>query len=256
MNSLWKNAWNFYVVTTVARATLQKHKSGISNYGEVFDTLDLSRVDSTSEQGGTLPEFLRVKFPKAAGSPFVAHFYNLPPSGVTALACPFAPSDNLYLRYHVRFPKGFDFSSSGNLPGVAGGILNQAEGTYSASFFSIWLGWNKQGFIEYGGFLDKLNAPRVSTKTFSADGEWHMVEMYIRSNVPPMHKMNGAIEIRYDGKSLLSVQSATVRARQEDKFECLALVAFAGATDTISNLKKDSSVDVGGFVVSSKAMWQ
>ena len=255
-NNTWKEAWNFYVVKTIARATFNKHKSGKSNHGEVFDSLDLSRVNPLKEEGGEIAEFMRVQLPKGAGSPFTTHFYSLPPSGVTALACgSIVPSDDMVLRYDVLFPKEFDFSSTGGLPGIVGGILNQVEGTHSLSYFGVWMGWDRLGFIEYGGFRDELGVTRVSTTKFSADGKWHKVEIAVRSNVPPLHKMNGSVEIRYDGKALIYVQRAAIRKRDQDRFECYSFIVFAGGLDTITNLSKDSFVDIGGIAVSGKPMW-
>lgn len=252
----WMDTWKFYVVKTVARATALKHESsGKTNFGEVFDKLDLSRSEVITEPGGAYPSFLRVKFPKGGASPFNTHFLDLPPSGVWALACPFAPSDDLYLRYAIRFPAGFDFSSSGALPAIAGGILNQAEGTHSNSYFRLFFGWDKQGEMEFGGFRDALQTPRHNSTKFSADGQWHIVEMYVRSNVAPMHKMNGAVEIRYDGETILAATNAAMRIAPEHKFECVKLVAFAGALDAHSSLRQDSFVDIAGMSTSPKATW-
>jgi hypothetical protein len=81
------------------------------------------------------------------------------------------------------------------------------------------------------------------------------VEIFVRGNIAPMHKMNGLVEIRYDGEVLMLANRAAVRLKQEDMFECFSFITYAGTFDTNSQLSKDSWVDIADITLSSKPLW-
>lgn len=243
----WQTAWNFYV---------DKYPMPIKE-GEGYNhlaQLDTSHIDRTEEAGGTFPEFLRVRFPKGAASPFVSYFYKKPSGGIIARALgAMKPAESLHLTYYVRFPKDFDFSTSGILPALGGGITTSNYGAWGSDF-SVGLYWTKKGEIGISGSFDttESDATRVTGASLAADGQWHRVDISARMNTVPVKRLNGMLTVRYDNNVIFNFDDVRFRAEAKQLWDSVGLYAYIAGNDTFSIAPKDMYLDLAGFSVSEE----
>jgi|GEM_PF-1520787 len=248
ITSNWQDKWNFYIDEDPVHTDPEE---GVN----LLEELDLERVERINKTEGKFPEFLRIHFPKGAGSFFIAHFYGKERAGVVAKALgAMKPTEEVHLRYYVRFPKNFDFSVPGTLPGIGGATLTSEYGAYG-SMFNAGVYWTKKGELGVSGnFQEDLGGSRTTETSFSADNEWHVIDISARLNTVPVRRFNGEIIVKYDGKVAFNNGNGGVsfRSRDEDVWDCVNFYATIGTYDTYTVAPKDMYIDLAGFTVSDK----
>ena len=244
----WIDKWNFYVDENPIH---KDPEEGIN----ILATLDLKRVERIEEPSGIFPQFLRAHFPKGAGSNFISHFYGKERAGVVARALGnMKPTDEIYMRYYIRFPEGFDFSTEGSLPNVSGATTTSEYGSYG-SMFSTGVYWRKSGEIAVSGrFQESTGGSRFTGEKFADDNEWHSIDIHARLNSVPTRRHNGYLEIFYDGETIYMNPGVSFRNRIEDQWDSIGLYATIGTLDTFSVAKEDMYLDLAGFIVSDKPL--
>ena len=248
LSSNWKDERNFYIDND---APVIEADDGIN----LVAKLDLDRVERIEEPGGKFPALLRVHYPKGAGSNFIAHFYDKAKAGVVAIGQgKMMPTENIHLRYYVRFPEDFDFGTSGSLPGVKGGITTSNYGVLGSDYF-VGAGWTKKGELSiHGGFQDEFDISRITEIDLAADNEWHRIDIIARSNTVPVRRLNGSLIVQYDGEQVFNNNSISFRSRADDVFDALGFFSTIGTLDTFTVAKKDMYLDLAGFIVSDKPL--
>jgi len=106
----------------------------------------------------------------------------------------------LDLKYHLRFPSGFDFGKGGKLPGLYGGKIGEESGGIHGNGFSTRYMWRSgKGEVYFyspsgDGFGKDLGLGKWH---FAADGKWHSVEQLVDRTAQK-------ITVWYDGRQVLS----------------------------------------------------
>src|SRR2546421_12897987 len=115
----------------------------------------------------------------------------------------------LDLKYHLRFPSGFDFGKGGKLPGLYGGKIGEESGGVHGNGFStryMWRSPSKGELYFYSptgsGFGKDLG---LGKWRFAADGRWHSVEQLV-------DRAAQKITIWYDGKQVFSTGVSGISA--------------------------------------------
>jgi len=244
MDENWKNSWNFYVDKNAPPIDPEK---GINHLVD----LDLERVDLVEEPEGRFKKFLRIHYPKGAGSFFVAHFYDKARAGVVAVALGgMKPTETIRMKYSVRFPEDFDFRTRGSLPGVGGAITTSNYGALGGTF-GVGGGWTEKGKLRLTReFDDEMSITRITTATLEADNEWHTIEFVARLNTVPVRRLNGALDVFYDGERVYHNTGVKFRSRDGDMFDSLDFISTIGGYDTFSVAPHDMYVDIANIVVS------
>lgn len=243
----WKDDWRFYI-DTVSPPIPAKEGANL------LASLDLDRVQRVTDNNtDKFSEFIRVHFPKGAGSFFAAHFYNKPRAGVIAYALGnIVPSDSMHLSYYVRFPKGFDFSVGGVLPSLGGAITTSNYGAFG-SIFSAGVSWNTFGAIRVSGNFDTASEDIRSTEgKFFDDDQWHRVDIVARMNTVPARRFNGELIVKYDGETIFQRDDVRFRSRLEDRWDSLAFYATIGSLDVFSVAPNDMYVHLAEFRIESE----
>lgn len=238
----WKDEWNFYIDEDAP--PYNDEEDGVNLLAE----LDVSRVSHTVQQGGKFRDFLRVALPKGAGSFFVAHFYKKERAGVVARALgPLQPTDTLHLSYYVRFPEGYDFSTTGTLPGIGYGTLTSNYGA-RGSMASVFPYWSASALIGMGGSFDTdPYVTQLSDTKLQADNKWHRIDIYASMNTVPVRRFNGILSMFYDGEPVYQSKDVKFRTREKDKFDALSFYATIGGYDTFKIAPKDMHIDLAEF---------
>lgn len=235
----WKDDWRFYIDTDSPPIP---EKEGVN----LLASLDLERVERiTGHNTDRFVEFIRVHFPKGAGSFFTAHFYNKPRAGVIARALgQIPPSDSMHLSYYVRFPKGFDFRVGGVLPSLGGAITTSNYGALGSNF-SAGISWSTFGDIGVTGNFDTASENVRSTEgKLSDDDEWHRIDIITRLNTVPARRFNGELIVKYDGETIFQRDDIRFRSRLEDRWDSLAFYATIGSLDVFSVAPNDMYLDL------------
>ncbi len=133
-------------------------------------------------------------------NPGGAQFYtSLASLGLSKLA----DGTTLDLKYHVRFPAGYDWGLAGKLPGLYGGTIGQESGGNHGKGWSTRYMWRGANGVPDNGEV-YLYTPTDSGPTgygvdeglgdwkWTADGNWHTVEQLV-------NRGNGDVTVWYDG---------------------------------------------------------
>lgn len=243
----WQTAWNFYI-DTVSPAV--KEEEGY-NY---LTALHLENAERMEDPNGKFSEFLRIKFPMGSAGPYISHYYKKPLGGAIGRALgSMKPADSLHLTYFVRFPKDFDFSRSGILPALGGGITTSNYGAFGNEF-TVGLNWTQKGDIGISGSFDTgvKDESRITGTKFVADGEWHRVDITAHMNTIPVKRLNGILKIQYDDAIIFNFDNVRFRYKAEEMWDSLALYATDGADVTFQVTPKDMYLDLAGFTVSEE----
>lgn len=234
VNADWKTRWNIIEMQGTAEA--------------------LSNVDVQHEEG-SFPNFLRVRFPKGSGNTSLWQNYEKPLGGILAWIRPdIKPVQDMYFSYYVRFPKDFDFSLQGTLPGiVAGSKGGISEGTFA----TVYLTWEKDGKVTLAGNFDrKAVRPSNVVETdarFGSDGEWHRIDLHAVLSTGP-GKSNGMIEFFFDGKKIAMQKTVMFVHKASDEWDGMTFYVDVGRLDVMSVSPKDMHVDLAGFTFSDKPL--
>jgi len=166
----------------------------------------------------------------------------------------------LYLRYFVKFQKGFDFSRGGKLPGLYGGPVGQESGGNHGQAFSTRYMWRDH---PVSGSLSTCSAaepcsevytysPQISSGyggdlggrwNWQGDGRWHMVEQEVS-------RTTGSITVWYDGARVLSAPRALGDIARIP-FSGVFFSTFFGGHDTSWGPSKNEYAYFADFAVST-----
>ncbi len=133
-------------------------------------------------------------------NPGGAQFYtSLASLGLSKLA----DGTTLDLKYHVKFPAGYDWGLAGKLPGLYGGTIGQESGGNHGEGWSTRYMWRGANGVPDNGEV-YLYTPTNSGPTgygvdeglgdwkWTADGNWHTVEQLV-------NRSNGDVTVWFDG---------------------------------------------------------
>jgi len=166
----------------------------------------------------------------------------------------------LYLRYYVKFQKGFDFSRGGKLPGLYGGLVGQESGGHHGQAFSTRYMWRDH---PVSGSLSNCSAalpcgevylysPQIGggygtnlggTWNWQADGRWHMIEQEV-------NRATGTITVWYDGARVLTAPGA-VGGISGIPFSGVFFSTFFGGHDASWGPSKNEYAYFADFAVST-----
>ena len=166
--------------------------------------------------------------------------------------------DSLYLRYYVRFERGFDFGKGGKLPGLGGGSANtgghKPDGTDGWSARIMWRAggrivqyvYHPDQPTEYGEDFpwDFGGCPK-----FFTPGQWECVETYARMNDPGKH--NGVIVSWLNGEKALEVTNLRFRDRADLKIDKMLFETFFGGGDSSWASPRKQSASFDNFVMAT-----
>lgn len=240
----WKTDWNFYIDTVSPPVEDEKGYNYLA-------ALYVDNAERMEDPHGKFSEFLRVKFPMGSAGPYISHFYQKPLGGVIGRALGSMKSaESLHLTYFVRFPKDFDFSRSGILPVLGGGIRASSYGAFGNEF-SVGLYWTKKGEIGISGGFDigSEQTTRVTGSTFVADGEWHRVDITANMNTIPVKRLNGVLIVQYDNTVIFNFDNIRFRSKAEEMWDSLGLYATDGDDIAFQITPKDMYLDLAGFTL-------
>jgi hypothetical protein len=221
--------------------------------GSEYASLYKENVEVGTEANGQFKSFLRMKFPKGSGNAFLWASYGKPLGGFVGYVEPdVTPSQELWARYWVRFPKDFDFHKGGLLPGLMAGM---SKGNDVSTMAVVSFEWEKDGKMRLvGDFMgDSQNSSNIvqGADSLKADGQWHRVDLHVRLNSHPS-KFNGLIDLWYDGVMMATTDQALFSAKSGQLWDGLLLSATMGNRDLGSISPKDQYLDLAGFTFSTK----
>jgi len=166
----------------------------------------------------------------------------------------------LYLRYFVKFGKGFDFGRGGKLPGLYGGAVGQESGGNHGQAFStryMWRDHPVSGSLSTCSSAEPCSevytySPQISSGYggdvggswhWQGDGRWHMVEQAVS-------RSTGTITVWYDGTRVLSAPHA-LGDLSRIPFSGVFFSTFFGGHDTSWGPSKNEYAYFTEFAVST-----
>jgi len=164
--------------------------------------------------------------------------------------------EEAWLRYYVKFDKGFNFVRGGKLPGLGGGTAN--TGGHPANGKDGWTArimWRPGGRIVqyvyhpgqktiYGDDLDwEVDGEHPSFQP----GQWACVETRVRMNTPG--EDNGEIQSWLDGREALHATGLRFRDVPGLKIDVFYFSTFFGGGDPSWAATKDEHAEFTGFVI-------
>lgn len=215
-----------------------------------FGSFGLNRTEIIQTGDKRFPSGLRVRYPADSASQLAAAGSGSEHGGAQLyLARRGGPVDEAYLRYYVRFPRGFDFVKGGKLPGLYGGRMNNGrkipDGTNG---FSTRYMWRAGGAGEMYAYLPTSVAHGTSLGRGDwrwPTGAWTAVEQHVRLNTPG--KSDGEVQVRLDGVPVLEQTGLTFRTTSSLRIEGLFFSTFFGGGDASWATPRDQYADFAGF---------
>ena len=163
--------------------------------------------------------------------------------------------ETLYMRYYLKFDKGFEFVKGGKLPGLAGGTANTGgKKPTGQDGWSARIMWRNDGkIVQYLYHPDQQtqygdDIPwNVGGQRYFVPGRWHCVETYIQLNTPSAH--DGILRSWLDGE--LSCEKKDIRYRDivSIKIDSFHFSTFHGGDDPSWAPSKDVYCLFDNFVV-------
>lgn len=208
----------------------------------------LSNAELLTESG-LHSRVLRVHFPRGSDSQFWPGPSPASVGGFDAFVWPdFPPQSSLYLQYYVRWPKAFDFSIPGSLPGI-GANFGGPTANERQQWFGTGIGWSGSGTLRIDTTgMDTTTGEFASADTnipVPRDGQWHRVDLHVSLD-PSMTLGNGTLEAWFDGGKVISnshidyPQFAKRYAGRVDRWDSLYLIVSlhteSSPTDTFIDL--------------------
>jgi hypothetical protein len=193
---------------------------------------------------------LRASFPAGSASPTVNRNNNAPLGGGQFCATlGLTPTDQLHLRYFVRFAEGFDFVKGGKLPGLYGGTTNTGrripDGTDG---FSTRFMWRGKGDGEVYAYLPTSEEHGTSlgrgTWRF-VPGKWYAIEQRVHLNAPG--RDDGDVTVWLDGKQVLKAEGLRFRTAESLHIEGLLFSTFFGGGDPTWATPRAVHIDFADF---------
>lgn len=201
---------------------------------------------------GAFPTFLRAAYPQGSASPAWSRESGAPLGGGEFRATPIDARASLHLRYHVRFPVGFDFERGGKLPGLFGGDgATGGDVPDGTDGWSARVMWRENGKGEVYAYLPTSEGwgTRIGTGawSFAADGKWHRFEMRVDLNAPS--RADGRIQAWYDGARVVDQPGLKFRTTSALAIDGILFSTFFGGNDGSWASPKTQRVDFAGFAL-------
>ena len=105
--------------------------------------------------------------------------------------------NELYIRYYVKFEKGFDFRLGGKLPGIMGGgdswTRSGGQQPDGSNGWTLRFMWREGGEIVIYAYLPKSQNGKwgrkewgqdITTGVYSTPGQWYCIEQYVNIGTP------------------------------------------------------------------------
>jgi hypothetical protein len=176
--------------------------------------------------------------PRAGGGQFVAAF---------------APQDEAWLSYRLRFAPGFDFRLGGKLPGLAsghgqysGGNLPTAGDGWTARFI-----WDEQQRLSVYAYHAGLPGPWGERMALAAPpveaGRWYTLTQRIRLNQGAAD--DGELEVWLDGRLVLHRRDIPWRRGEQGRIDALFFSVFHGGNTPDWAPRHDSALAFDDFRV-------
>ncbi|MCF7845107.1 MAG: hypothetical protein K9M03_04760 [Kiritimatiellales bacterium] len=133
--------------------------------------------------------------------------------------------------------------------------MDSQYGTDGNSFIDIHLAWDDHGILGINGIFDDGAMDTAgeywSHATIAADGEWHEIVLDVTLNTFPSKRMNGLIDLYYDGTNIFTSNKVKYRTSENYKFEGLYFISYFGDASVISATPKDQYIDFTGFTINN-----
>lgn len=218
-------------------------RQGFGSFG-----LDRTQIIQTGDK--RFPYGLRVRYPADSASQLASAGSGTEHGGAQLyLARRDGPVDEAYLRYYVRFPKGFDFVKGGKLPGLYGGRMNNGrkipDGTNG---FSTRYMWRTGGAGEVYAYLPTSVAHGTSLGRGDwtwPTGTWTAVEQHVRLNTPG--RPDGKVQVWLNGTPAFEQDGLTFRTTATLQIEGLFFSTFFGGGDASWATPRNQYADFAGF---------
>lgn len=159
------------------------------------------------------------------------------------------------LSYRVHWPKDFEFSGPGLLPGLFGGETRMSSlAETGASGFSTRIAWNKGG----NAAMVSAQAPagrgvgraRNATEFKFEKGGWHRVTTEVVMNKPG--KSDGVLRLWVDGDLKLERTDVVWRKSEDIAITGVAADISYGGLESASAAPKDEKIHLSPFEISWK----
>ena len=163
------------------------------------------------------------------------------------------PADHAFLRYYVRFPKGFDFVKGGKLPGLFGGTVTSGRKIPDgANGLSTRYMWRTAGAGEVYAYLPTSKEHGTSL----GRGDWHWptnqwacIEQEVELNRPG--QTNGSVNVWLNDHQVLAQRGLTFRTTDTLKITGLFFSTFFGGGDASWATPTEQHADFAAFDVSA-----
>ncbi len=197
---------------------------------------------------------LRVRYPADSASQLAAATDDTPHGGAQYyLPWQGGPVDEAYLRYFVRFEKGFDFVKGGKLPGLYGGRVTSGrkipDGTNG---FSTRYMWRAGGAGEVYAYLPTSVAHGTSLGRGSwvwPTDVWTEVQQQVTLNHPG--QADGAVRVWLNGVLVLTQTGLTFRSDAGLQIDGVFFSSFFGGGDASWASPRDQYADFADFTLSA-----
>jgi hypothetical protein len=213
----------------------------------------LGRVEVLDEPDDEVGHVLRVTYPEGSASQSMARELGSAEGGAQVLLAMPEPTDELHLRYFVRFPDDFQFAKGGKLPGLYGGAANAGgkipDGTDG---FSTRFMWRAQGDGEVYAYLPSSEDHGTSLGRGSwsfPTGRWVSIEQAVRLNYPD--EDDGTVTVWLDGVEVFHAEDLEYRTVHNLKIDGLFFSTFFGGADPSWASPRDQVIDFADFEVST-----
>lgn len=240
MGEGWQDRWGLLTVDIppMYRTTRTTKIEAASWYEEVSTENVEPRHDDE-----IFDTYFRIHIPKGSYDPVEAKQHHKPAGGVNLYATGnIEPTRRLYLQYYVRFPKNFDFTKTGILPSLGGGLAGSEYGVFGAGDFPTVLSWDSRGHLSM--FISGRDRMAYASDPFPTDGEWHKIDLFLEVNtVDPIH-LNGIIKLSMDDELLIYSERAGIRSGADDLVEGVAFNVIFGAARSLTSPSIDQYVDI------------
>jgi len=208
-------------------------------------------IEVIADPSSKFTKILRVHYKKGSINPANA---SLPGGGTTFHASlGLNPSDDLYLRYYIRFANDFLFNRGGKLPGLFGGATYDGGSIPNgANGFSTRYMWRRNGLGELYAYLPTSVDYGTSLGQGGwkfVPGVWHSLEQHVTLNT--LGKKNGIIQVWFDGRLVLDEQDLYFRSTNKLKIEGIFFSTFFGGHDLSWAVPIDTYADFANFAVSN-----
>lgn len=167
-------------------------------------------------------------------------------------------SDGYYLRYKVRFEKGFDFRRGGKLPGLASGDGKYSNGVKptNGDGWTARLMWLEDGklipYIYYVGMPAEDKWGDSWDVGIQLQPErWYTLTQYIRLNTPG--QSDGLYALWVDGKRVTQRNDMLWRYGTKGRIDSFIFSSFHGGNSADWAPRWDSAADFDDFYLSTQA---